>query len=155
MQLIIHRGSKQIGGSCVEISTPSARIIIDVGLPLDDVVLEVEHAARGVDRHAHPLDVDRRGASDPPRRRLPPVGIHRWRSDQRISPPPVDSRLRVGYSACPYCFNDVAASCGTCNSLFCLPSRNPPSELVCPSCSHSISRGNQADGGFMVSQSTG
>jgi len=37
MQLIIHRGSKQIGGSCVEISTPSARIIIDVGLPLDDV----------------------------------------------------------------------------------------------------------------------
>jgi len=37
MQLIIHRGTKQIGGSCVEISTPSARIIIDVGLSLDDV----------------------------------------------------------------------------------------------------------------------
>ena len=69
--------------------------------------------------------------------------------------PPVDSRLLVGCSACPYCSNDVAASCGTCNSLFCLPSRNPPSELVCPSCSHTISRGNQADGGFMVSQSTG
>ena len=46
MQLIIHRGSKQIGGSCVEISTPSARIIIDVGLPLDDVTETQKPKAR-------------------------------------------------------------------------------------------------------------
>ncbi len=36
MQLKIHRGTKEIGGSCVEISTDSTRIIIDVGLPLVD-----------------------------------------------------------------------------------------------------------------------
>lgn len=37
MKLIIHRGSKQIGGSCVEIATEKTRIIIDAGLPLDDL----------------------------------------------------------------------------------------------------------------------
>ena len=36
MQLTIHRGTKEIGGSCVEIATDSTRIIIDVGLPLVD-----------------------------------------------------------------------------------------------------------------------
>lgn len=36
MKLIIHRGTHQIGGSCVEICTATTRIIIDVGLPLDD-----------------------------------------------------------------------------------------------------------------------
>jgi ribonuclease J len=34
MQLIIHRGTHEIGGSCVEIKTSSTRIIIDIGLPL-------------------------------------------------------------------------------------------------------------------------
>lgn len=34
MQITIHRGTKEIGGSCVEISTESTRLIIDVGLPL-------------------------------------------------------------------------------------------------------------------------
>jgi ribonuclease J len=36
MRLTIHRGAAEIGGSCVEIATDKARIIIDVGLPLDD-----------------------------------------------------------------------------------------------------------------------
>ena len=36
MQLTIHRGTKEIGGSCVEVSTDSTRLIIDVGLPLVD-----------------------------------------------------------------------------------------------------------------------
>lgn len=31
----IHRGSHQIGGNCVELATPSTRILIDCGLPLD------------------------------------------------------------------------------------------------------------------------
>jgi predicted metal-dependent RNase len=35
MQLTIHRGSNQIGGSCVEIATDQTRIILDVGVPLD------------------------------------------------------------------------------------------------------------------------
>lgn len=34
MQLIIHRGTKEIGGSCVELKTNASRILIDFGLPL-------------------------------------------------------------------------------------------------------------------------
>ncbi len=36
MKLIIHRGSKEIGGSCVEIQSVESRILIDFGLPLVD-----------------------------------------------------------------------------------------------------------------------
>ena len=36
MQLTIHRGTDEIGGSCVEIRTGKTRIFIDAGLPLDD-----------------------------------------------------------------------------------------------------------------------
>ncbi len=35
MRICIHRGSKQIGGSCVEVETQGKRILIDFGLPLD------------------------------------------------------------------------------------------------------------------------
>lgn len=35
MRVCIHRGSKQIGGSCVEIETQDQRLLIDLGLPLD------------------------------------------------------------------------------------------------------------------------
>ena len=34
MQLIIHRGTQEIGGSCVEIKTTNSRILIDLGMPL-------------------------------------------------------------------------------------------------------------------------
>lgn len=34
MKLIIHRGAKEIGGSCVELSTVNNRILIDFGMPL-------------------------------------------------------------------------------------------------------------------------
>lgn len=34
MKLTIHRGSKEIGGSCVEVSDGKTRIIIDIGMPL-------------------------------------------------------------------------------------------------------------------------
>jgi len=34
MKLIIHRGTQEIGGSCVELSTANSRIIIDFGMPL-------------------------------------------------------------------------------------------------------------------------
>lgn len=34
MELIIHRGTQEIGGSCVELKTNSTRILIDFGLPL-------------------------------------------------------------------------------------------------------------------------
>ena len=35
MQITIHRGSHQVGGSCVELTCQDAAILIDVGLPLD------------------------------------------------------------------------------------------------------------------------
>ena len=35
MQVCIHRGSKQIGGSCVEVESHKQRLIVDLGLPLD------------------------------------------------------------------------------------------------------------------------
>jgi ribonuclease J len=37
MQITIHRGSHQIGGNFVEIATASTRLILDVGLPLEDL----------------------------------------------------------------------------------------------------------------------
>ena len=36
MKIIIHRGTKEIGGSCVELMTDSSRIMIDFGMPLVD-----------------------------------------------------------------------------------------------------------------------
>ena len=35
MRICIHRGSKQIGGSCVEVQSSDKRLLIDFGLPLD------------------------------------------------------------------------------------------------------------------------
>ena len=37
VQLIVHRGTREIGGNCVEVRTDSTRIILDVGMPLVDV----------------------------------------------------------------------------------------------------------------------
>ena len=34
MKLIIYRGTKEIGGSCVELASTKTRIIIDLGMPL-------------------------------------------------------------------------------------------------------------------------
>jgi ribonuclease J len=36
MQLIIHRGTQEIGGTCVEIATDQTRIMLDFGMPLVD-----------------------------------------------------------------------------------------------------------------------
>jgi len=40
VRIIVHRGSNQIGGSCIEIASGSSRIVLDAGLPL-----EAEHDA--------------------------------------------------------------------------------------------------------------
>lgn len=45
MKLIIHRGTKEIGGSCLELASGKTRIIVDLGLPL-------------VDREGKPFDSD-------------------------------------------------------------------------------------------------
>ena len=36
MKLTIHRGTKEIGGSCVELMTATTRLVLDLGLPLVD-----------------------------------------------------------------------------------------------------------------------
>src|SRR5581483_3570922 len=36
MKLTIHRGSKEIGGSCIELTAGSTRLVLDLGLPLVD-----------------------------------------------------------------------------------------------------------------------
>ncbi len=35
MKVCIHRGSHEIGGTCVEVEAAGKRIVLDVGLPLD------------------------------------------------------------------------------------------------------------------------
>ena len=49
MRIIIHRGTHEIGGSCIEIQNKDTRIIIDIGIPLnvaeidsDDILPKVE-----------------------------------------------------------------------------------------------------------------
>lgn len=42
MKICIHRGTKQIGGNCVEIEVGQNRIVLDIGLPLDSELHEVE-----------------------------------------------------------------------------------------------------------------
>lgn len=34
MQITIHRGTQEIGGSCIEVSTAKTRVILDLGMPL-------------------------------------------------------------------------------------------------------------------------
>jgi len=36
LQLIIHRGTHEVGGTCVEVQYGASRIILDIGLPLFD-----------------------------------------------------------------------------------------------------------------------
>ncbi len=43
MNICIHRGTKQIGGTCVELEQDGARLVLDLGLPLD-----VEEATSGL-----------------------------------------------------------------------------------------------------------
>ena len=53
MRACIHRGSKQIGGSCVEVISSGKRMLIDFGLPLDadinDEILEFTRTRKGED----------------------------------------------------------------------------------------------------------
>ena len=35
MRLCVHRGTKEIGGTCIEVEAQGKRLVLDVGLPLD------------------------------------------------------------------------------------------------------------------------
>jgi len=48
MRVCIHRGSHQIGGSCVEVEQDGKRILIDLGLPLDAELNESCHLPTNV-----------------------------------------------------------------------------------------------------------
>jgi ribonuclease J len=62
VKLIIHRGTKEIGGSCVELQSEKARIIIDLGMPLvndqnepfDSRLLEGKSIPELIDSHVLP-----------------------------------------------------------------------------------------------------
>jgi ribonuclease J len=41
MRVCIHRGTKEIGGSCVEIESSGDRILVDIGLPLDPQLTDI------------------------------------------------------------------------------------------------------------------
>lgn len=48
MQLIIHRGTNETGGSCLELNDGKTRLIFDVGLPLDDGAKDVKPDIKGL-----------------------------------------------------------------------------------------------------------
>jgi ribonuclease J len=35
MRVRIHRGAQEVGGNCIEVESAGARIVLDVGRPLD------------------------------------------------------------------------------------------------------------------------
>lgn len=49
MKLTIHRGAKEIGGSCVELVTGNTRILLDLGRPLKGIAPELEQDLKSVD----------------------------------------------------------------------------------------------------------
>ncbi len=42
VQVIIHRGSQEIGGNAVELNSPQGRILLDLGMPLDSDIRKTE-----------------------------------------------------------------------------------------------------------------
>jgi ribonuclease J len=46
----VHRGSNEIGGNCVEIATPQSRLILDVGMPLSEMMDDSASRRRKPDR---------------------------------------------------------------------------------------------------------
>lgn len=46
----VHRGSNEIGGNCVEVATVKSRLIIDVGMPLSEMMSEGASRRRKPDR---------------------------------------------------------------------------------------------------------
>jgi ribonuclease J len=53
----VHRGSNEIGGNCVEIATAESRLILDVGMPLSEMMDDSASRRRKPDRN----DLIRRG----------------------------------------------------------------------------------------------
>lgn len=58
MEITIHRGTNEIGGSCVEMRSGKRRILLDAGLPLDGSATTLPLRVEGIDAlfvsHCHP-----------------------------------------------------------------------------------------------------
>ena len=48
MKIIVHRGTAQIGGTCIEVATDTTRIILDCGWPLEDAADQGPPAVPGL-----------------------------------------------------------------------------------------------------------
>ena len=53
MKIRIHRGTEQIGGTCIEVESSGSRIVLDVGLPLDAPDDDHESLLGAVISHPH------------------------------------------------------------------------------------------------------
>jgi ribonuclease J len=67
MKLTIHRGTREIGGSCVEVATATTRLVLDLGLPLVDANREPFDSRAAL---AKPLEVLKAEKVIPPVRGL-------------------------------------------------------------------------------------
>ena len=56
MRVRIHRGAREIGGTCIEVEAQGSRIVLDVGLPLDASVDEAERLLPDVPGFREPDD---------------------------------------------------------------------------------------------------
>ena len=56
MRVRIHRGAREIGGTCIEVEAQGRRIVLDVGLPLDASVDEAERLLPDVPGFREPDD---------------------------------------------------------------------------------------------------
>jgi mRNA degradation ribonuclease J1/J2 len=56
MRVCIHRGTEQVGGTCIEIKSGGKRVVLDVGMPLDVEPENAEAALPAVHGFREPAD---------------------------------------------------------------------------------------------------
>ena len=102
MKIIIHRGTREIGGSCVEIQSKKSRILIDVGMPL---------VKKDGDRFDFKEHENRPGPELAKDKVLPDIGgVYAWDTDKKmidgvlISHPHIDHYGFFGYLHKDICF---------------------------------------------------
>ena len=102
MKIIIHRGTHEIGGSCVEIQSKKSRILIDIGMPL---------VKKGGDRFNFREHENTPGPELVKEKVLPDIGgVYAWDTDKKlidgvlISHPHIDHYGFFGYLNKDICF---------------------------------------------------
>ena len=102
MKIIVHRGTHEIGGSCVEIQSKKSRILIDIGMPL---------VKKGGDRFNFREHENTPGPELVKEKVLPDIGgVYAWDTDKKmidgvlISHPHIDHYGFFGYLNKDICF---------------------------------------------------